>query len=143
MELIELQRGTKVMRALKGARSRLEAKDTFRILKTTFHAIIDALKAFYSSLAAPGFWNTVVRILLLDLAMANSRVEEYLNSSDQPFKLKASYLFSPDDEALAQMKAISKSMVYENLEKFLLDCLPQPSNGRGRNCIATSDAAFG
>ncbi|KAL6533786.1 hypothetical protein OROHE_013619 [Orobanche hederae] len=53
MELIELQRGTKVMRALKGARSRLEAKYTVRILKTTFHAIIDALKAFYSSLAAP------------------------------------------------------------------------------------------
>ncbi|KAL6495116.1 hypothetical protein OROGR_030798 [Orobanche gracilis] len=52
--------------------------------------------------------NTVVCILLLDLAMANSRFEEYLNSSDQPFKLKASYLFSPDDEALAQMKAISK-----------------------------------
>ncbi|KAL6531088.1 hypothetical protein OROHE_014157 [Orobanche hederae] len=87
--------------------------------------------------------NTVVRILLLDLAMANSRFEEYPNSSDQPFKLKASYLFSPDDEALAQMKAISKSMVTENLEKFRLDCLPQPSNGGGRNCIATSDAAFG
>ncbi|KAL6529070.1 hypothetical protein OROHE_014814 [Orobanche hederae] len=69
-------------------------------------------------------------------------VEEYLNSSDQPFKLNASYLFSHDDEALAQMKAISKSMVTENLEKFLLDCLPQPSNGGGRNYIATSDAAF-
>ncbi|KAL6576901.1 hypothetical protein OROMI_011177 [Orobanche minor] len=68
---------------------------------------------------------------------------EYRNSSDQPFKLKASYLFSSDDEDLCQLKAISKSMVTENLEKFLLDCLPQPGNGGSLNCIATSDAALG
>ncbi|KAL6582865.1 Small subunit processome complex component [Orobanche minor] len=70
-------------------------------------------------------------------------VEDYINRSDQPFKLKASFLFSSDNEALDQMKAISKSTVTEQLQKFLLDCLPQPSTGGSRYCIATCDAALG
>ncbi|KAL6563416.1 hypothetical protein OROGR_002375 [Orobanche gracilis] len=70
-------------------------------------------------------------------------VEDYINRSDQPFKLKASFLFSSDNEALDQMKAISKSTVAEQLQKFLLDCLPQPSTGGSRYCIATCDAALG
>lgn len=54
-------------------------------------------------------------------------VEEYLNSSDQPFELKAYLPFSSDSDALHEMNAVSNSIASEKLKKFLSDYFPRPT----------------
>ncbi|KAL1806043.1 rRNA 2'-O-methyltransferase fibrillarin 1-like isoform X1 [Daucus carota subsp. sativus] len=70
-------------------------------------------------------------------------VEEYLNQSEQPFELESYLPFSSDENALIQMNAISKSLVTDQLQKFLEDALPQPKMGGSRYTVGVGDSMLG
>ncbi|KAK1359259.1 hypothetical protein POM88_043733 [Heracleum sosnowskyi] len=66
-------------------------------------------------------------------------VENYLNQSEQPFKLESYLPFSSDEDALTQMKAISSSLLTPQLLNFIKDSLPQPKTAGSRHSITTLD----
>ncbi|XP_063938732.1 uncharacterized protein LOC108199324 isoform X4 [Daucus carota subsp. sativus] len=70
-------------------------------------------------------------------------VEEYLNQSEQPFELESYLPFSSVENALIQMNAISKSLVTDQLQKFLEDALPQPKTGGSMYTVGVGDSMLG
>ncbi|KAK1350666.1 hypothetical protein POM88_054615 [Heracleum sosnowskyi] len=66
-------------------------------------------------------------------------VENYLNQSEQPFKLESYLPFSSDEDALTQMKAISSSLLTPKLLNFINDSLPQPKKAGSHHSITTLD----